>query len=207
MIGLFGGTFDPIHFGHLRPALDVKQALELEQVRFLPNRVPPHREQPWLTFEQRRELLETALQEIPDFVLDTRELDRKGPSYMVDTLSSLHDDFPDETLCLILGMDAFSGLHNWHQWTQILQYCHLVVTTRPGYEWPEHAELQALASQRVSDVAALEQSSHGLILLQCVTQLDISSSLIRKQLQSGLDIRYLLPDRVREKLLEMIENI
>ena len=203
MIGLFGGTFDPVHFGHLRPALDVMQALGLEQVRFVPNRVPPHREQPWLTIEQRRTLLELALQEMPGFELDDRELERDGPSYMVDTLVSLQQDFPDETLCLILGMDAFSGLHQWHQWTRLLECCHLVVTTRPGYQWPEHAELQALESRRVVDSQALEQSSHGLILLQYVTQLDISSSLIRKQLQSGLDVRYLLPDRVREKLLEM----
>lgn len=206
MIGVFGGTFDPVHFGHLRPALEVQQALGLEQVRFIPNRVPPHREQPWLTIEQRRELLDSALQEVPGFVLDARELEREGPSYMVDTLASLQQEFPAETLVLILGMDAFSGLHQWHQWSRILELCHLLVTTRPGYTWPEQAELKVLESQRVNDVAALEQSSNGLILLQYVTQLDISSSLIRKQLQSGRDVRYLLPDRVREKLLEMTKD-
>lgn len=204
MIGVFGGTFDPVHFGHLRPALEVKQALGLEQVRFIPNRVPPHREQPWLNIDQRRALLDIALHEVPGFVMDARELEREGPSYMVDTLLSLQLDFPEETLCLILGMDAFAGLHQWHQWTRILELCHLVVTTRPGYEWPENAELQALESHRVNDVKTLEQSDCGSILLQYVTQLDISSSQIRQQLHSGHDVHYLLPDVVREKLIEMI---
>lgn len=204
LLGIFGGTFDPVHFGHLRPALDVKQALGLEQVRFLPNSVPPHREQPWLDAVTRKSLLELALQEMPGFDLDCRELEREGKSYMVDTLASLHEDFPDHHLCLILGMDAFSGLHQWHQWRRILDLCHIVVTGRPGFDWPSAAELQALEACRSSDADELKQAETGLILLQSVTQLDISASEIRKQLQAGLDIRYLLPEAVRLKLLEIL---
>ena len=204
MIGILGGTFDPVHFGHLRPALDVKQALGLEQVRFLPNRVPPHRETPWLDASQRSLLLELALDEVPGFELDTRELEREGKSYMVDTLGSLREDFHGSPLCLILGMDAFCGLHQWHQWQRIPDLCHLVVTGRPGFSWPEIPELSGLESRRVADVSALEQSDAGAILIQSVTQLDISSSSIRAQLQAGLDIRYLLPEVVRNKLLEIM---
>lgn len=204
LLGIFGGTFDPIHYGHLRPALDVKQALDLEQVRFLPNNIPPHREQPWLDAPTRRSLLELALQEIPSFELDCRELAREGKSYMVDTLASLHEDFPDHHLCLILGMDAFAGLHEWHQWQRILEQCHIVVTGRPGFDWPSAPELQALEACRSSDVNELKQVEAGRILLQSVTQLDISASEIRKQLQAGLDIRYLLPEVVRLKLLEIL---
>ncbi len=203
LLGIFGGTFDPVHFGHLRPALDVKQALDLEQVRFLPNSIPPHREQPWLDSATRQSLLEIALQDMPGFELDCRELEREGKSYMVDTLASLREDFPDHNLCLILGMDAFCELHLWYRWQGILEQCHLVVTGRPGFEWPSVPELQALEACCTSDADELKQAETGRILLQSVTQLDISASEIRKQLQSGLDIRYLLPEAVRLKLLEI----
>lgn len=206
LLGILGGTFDPIHFGHLRPALDVKQALDLEQVRFLPNNVPPHREQPWLDTDSRKSLLEIALQDMPGFKLDCRELERAGKSYMVDTLASLRANFPDHHLCLILGMDAFAGLHQWYQWQRILEQCHIVVTDRPGFDWPSAAELQALEACRTTDVNELKQAATGLILLQSVTQLDISASEIRKQLQAGLDIRYLLPEAVRLKLLEITKK-
>lgn len=203
LTGLFGGTFDPVHFGHLRPALEVKQALGLGRVVFLPNRSLPDRERPMLDAEQRKILLDLAIAPIPGFVMDTRELERESPSFMVDTLISLRKDLPDDSLCLILGMDAFSGLYQWHQWQKIPDLCHIIVTTRPGFGWPEAAEMKALESRRVQDVSALKAVKQGRILLQSVSQLDISSSYIRQQLQQGYDIRYLLPEDVCEKLLEM----
>ena len=178
----------------------------MEQVRFLPNSIPPHREQPWLDSSARKSLLEIALQDMPGFELDCRELERDGKSYMVDTLASLHEDFPDFHLCLILGMDAFAGLHQWHQWQRILEQCHIIVTGRPGFDWPSTPEIQALEACCTSDVNELKQAEAGRILLQSVTQLDISASEIRKQLQAGLDIRYLLPEAVRLKLLEITKN-
>jgi nicotinate-nucleotide adenylyltransferase len=206
LIGIFGGTFDPVHFGHLRPALDVKQALGLERVLFLPNQALPGREQPMFDVEQRKTLLELAIRSTPGFEVDTRELERKGMSFMVDTLVSLREDFPDDVLCLILGMDAFSDLYQWHQWQKILDLCHIVVTTRPGFSWPDAPEMKPLEGCRVEDVAALRAANTGRILLQSVLQLDISSSYIRKQLRGGYDIRYLLPEDVREKLLEMMHD-
>ncbi|MDA3869608.1 MAG: nicotinate-nucleotide adenylyltransferase [Gammaproteobacteria bacterium] len=206
LLGILGGTFDPVHFGHLRTALDVMQALDLEQVRFLPNSVPPHREQPWLDVTTRKQLLEIAVQDMPGFELDCRELDREGKSYMVDTLTSLRADFPGHHLCLILGMDAFAGLHQWHQWQRILEFCHIVVIARPGFDWPTAPELQALERHRTDDAGELKRAEAGRILLQSVTQLDISASNIRKQLQAGQDIRYLLPEAVRLKLLEKLNT-
>ncbi len=204
MIGIFGGTFDPVHFGHLRPALEVMQALQLDQVRFIPNKIPPHRELPWLDAQARTQLLQTAIKDNPGFVVDTRELERDGPSYMIDTLQSLRADFPGETLCLIMGLDVFAGLPRWHHWQQILDVCHLVVMTRPGFDWPHDAAVQALAAQRVSDARALQQAAAGKILLKSVTALDISSSAIRQQCQAGQCIRYLLPDAVHHHLQELI---
>ena len=203
-IGILGGTFDPIHYGHLRPALDVLQALDLEQVRFLPNKTPPHRQLPWLDAAMRRELVELAIADVPEFVFDDRELQREGPSYMVDTLADLHREYPDHGLCLIMGMDAFSGFTQWHRWQAILDLCHLVITTRPGVQVPDFAEYQAEIEPRICKVPeSLAQSPCGKILIQSVTLLDISATQIRESLNSGKSIRYLVPDNVREKL----ENI
>ncbi|MCW9013343.1 MAG: nicotinate-nucleotide adenylyltransferase [Gammaproteobacteria bacterium] len=207
-IGILGGTFDPVHHGHLRPALDVLQAVGLEQVRFLPNKTPPHREQPWLDVDMRRQLIELAITGVPEFVLDERELRRAGPSYMVDTLSDLNKEFPDYSLCLIMGMDAFSGFTHWHRWQAILGLCHLIITTRPGAELPDFAAHQAeLTARMTRDVESLAQSQHGQILLQSVTLLDISATQIRESLNSGKSIRYLVPDNVREKLENLCNSI
>lgn len=207
LLGVLGGTFDPVHLGHLRPALDVMQALNLERIRFLPNREPPHRQATWLNTAQRKQLLEIAIAEVAGFELDTRELEREGKSYMVDTLESLRADYPGHALCLILGMDAFSSLHQWHQWQRIPQLCHLIVTTRPGYAWPAIAELEPLKERRISTALELRQAVAGRILLQLVTPLDISASAIREHLEQGHDVKYLVPDSVYQPLLEIAQTL
>ena len=205
MIGILGGTFDPVHFGHLRPALEVMQAVGLEQVRFMPNRIPPHRETPWLDVDKRLELLGTAIDDQPGFVLDRRELDRPGRSYMVDTLESLRADFPAQALCLILGMDALLGLKQWHQWQRLPGLCHIIATTRPGTTWDER-QIRELPFEPVPAVGGLTDVDQGRFLLQSVTQLDISASRIRELLSKGQSVRYLLPDEVNDKLMMMVKN-
>jgi len=200
LIGILGGTFDPIHHGHLRPALDIMQQVGLSEVRFIPNRLPPHRDVPKLSDQQRAELVKLAISDRSEFILDDRELQREGPSYMVDTLQSLKDEYPDVTLCLIMGMDAFSGLPQWHRWQSILELCHIIVSTRPGAELP-HFALKAPFSQNINTTPeSLLQRSFGQILLQSVTQLDISASQIRNYLSLGQSTQYLLPETVRDKL-------
>jgi nicotinate-nucleotide adenylyltransferase len=208
MIGILGGTFDPVHFGHLRPALEIRQALGLDHVRFIPNRVPPHRETPWLESAQRLALLRTAIDGEPGFVLDPRELERDGASYMVDTLDSLRADFPQQRLCLILGMDAFLGLGKWRQWQRLPELCHLIVACRPGFVWPDtHSQLlHELPAELATTAAELAAQAGGRILLQSVTQLDISSSYIRAELAQGRSVRYLMPDAVWKQLTEMVKN-
>jgi len=200
LIGLFGGTFDPIHYGHLRPALDVMQAANLHEVRFIPNRVPPHRDSPVRSDQQRLELVRLAIDDTPGFVLDQRELKREGPSYMVDTLMSLKQDFSESSLCLILGMDAFNGLPQWHRWREILELCHLIVTSRPGSELPDFAGQADIQRKISADPKCLRERPVGQILLQSVTQLDISASLIRHLLSNQQSTQFLLPEAVREKL-------
>jgi nicotinate-nucleotide adenylyltransferase len=217
MIGIFGGTFDPVHYGHIKPALSVQQALSLTQLRFIPNKIPPHREAPWLNVEQRLSLLQTALADIPSVIIDERELSREGPSYMLDTLKSLHHDFPDEKLCLIIGLDAFIGINTWFEWRALFDLCHLVVTTRPGFAREDirqamNAEdYQFLCDKMVDHAAALTSAAPisvagGKILLQSVPQLDISSTRIRQMLQQDEDISAWLPAPVYQQLRDYIDE-
>jgi nicotinate-nucleotide adenylyltransferase len=212
MIGIFGGTFDPVHYGHIKPALSVKQALHLSQLRFIPNRVPPHRDAPLLSVAQRLALLQTALQDYPEVLIDERELHREGPSYMYDTLKSLHDDFPDETLCLIIGMDAFLHIASWYRWRAMFELCHLVVIQRPGFEQGMIAKHMAaddyrfLAERMTTDAAALTSQASGKILLKSVPQLAISSTEVRASLLHGDDISQWVPAAVYQQLRGFIND-
>mgnify|MGYP005752956615 CR=1 FL=1 len=199
MIGIFGGTFDPIHYGHLRCAWEIAEQLELREVRMLPAGQPPHRGAPQATPAQRRRMLELALDGQGLLTLDTRELDRPGPSYMVDTLASLRAELDGEPLCLILGQDAFNGLADWNRWERVPELAHLVVITRPGVEQPGNGPLSALIEQRcVESLDELEARPAGAILFRTVTAMGFSASGIRRLLASGRSPRYLLPDAVLE---------
>lgn len=200
-IGIFGGTFDPVHFGHLRPALELKERLELAQVHLIPCNIPPHRGEPHATAEQRCAMLELAIEGEPALLLDRREVERQGPSYMVDTLRSLREEVGDERpLCLILGGDAFLGLPSWYHWRELLPLAHLVVAHRPGWELREgtlEAPLEEIVRQhRLENPQQLCAAPAGGILLQAVTPLDISATSIRQQVAAGASANFLLPQSV-----------
>jgi nicotinate-nucleotide adenylyltransferase len=198
MIGVFGGTFDPIHFGHLRAALDCLQALALDQVRFIPLRVAVHRPPPLASTEQRLAMLEAALADAPGFVLDRRELHRDAPSYTLHTLRSLRDEFgPERPLCLLIGADAYAGFLDWHRPLEILELAHLVVMRRPGHDPVAGPALRQLYLERVcEEPRCLATRAGGRILFQTLTQLDISSTRIRELIAQERSPRYLLPDAV-----------
>ncbi len=203
MIGILGGTFDPVHFGHLRPALDVKQALDLEEVRLMPCHVPPHRPQPQASPQQRTQMLQAAIEGTTGFVVDAREYDRAGPSYSLDTLEALRKDLPGKTLCLLVGMDAFRGLPAWHRWRELLDHCHIVVMTRPLAKFPDKGEFaEYIQRHRTRDAGMLHARTGGLLWFQEVTQLEISGTRLRAMLAAGEPADFLLPARV----LEMIHN-
>ena len=130
-IGIFGGTFDPIHYGHLRTAFELLQTLDFEAVRFVPCGDPPHRGVTFASAALRLEMVRAATRDEPRFVVDDRELRREGPSYSIDTLMSLREEFPDRSLCLITGMDAFLGLPTWHRSDEILDFAHMWLHTGP----------------------------------------------------------------------------
>ena len=203
MLGILGGTFDPVHFGHLRPALEIQQSLGLEEIRLIPGHVPPHRSEPHATPQQRLDMLQEAVAGDAAFTIDPREYQREGPSYTLDTLVSLRADLPDKTLCLLVGMDAFCGFDSWHRWREILDYCHLVVMSRPGGELPGGGELaDFIGRHQVRDAAQLKTRDSGLLLFYPVTELAISGTRIRGLLAAGKRADFLLPRRV----LEIIHN-
>jgi nicotinate-nucleotide adenylyltransferase len=201
-IGILGGTFDPIHFGHLRAALELLERLQLAEVRFIPCREPPHRRAPSRGADLRLDMVRAAVEGETRFRVDERELRRVGPSYTVDTLMSLRAEFPARSLCLLLGMDAFLGLPGWHRWTELLDYAHMVVAHRPGWIAPCDGPLgELLDSHRANRAKSVHESLSGRIVVTPVTQLEISSTELRSALANGGDPRYLVPDGVREIIL------
>ncbi|MDQ7016924.1 MAG: nicotinate-nucleotide adenylyltransferase [Gammaproteobacteria bacterium] len=197
-IGIFGGTFDPVHYGHLRPALEMQQDLNLSEVRFIPCRIPPHKTKPKASVEHRLAMLQLALEGLEGMCVDQRELQREGISYMVDTLTSLRQELGERPICLILGMDAFAGIHRWHRWRDLLRLAHLVVASRPGSEVPLRGVpgdlLQHFSTRQPRRL--LEKPS-GVVLLHPVTQLDISATQTRKLAAKSGDLRFLMPEKVR----------
>ena len=200
MIGILGGTFDPIHFGHLRTALEIAESCGMEQVRFIPGSVPPHRPQPLASAEQRLAMVNLAIADEPRFVADRRELDRVGHSYTVDTLISLRKDIGVTVpLAFILGMDAFWAFRSWHRWQDIMQMAHLIVMHRPGYK-PDPTDWYG--EWLANTTCELRDSSAGKLTFLAVTQLDISATAIRHTIKQGRSTRYLLPDNVRAYMTE-----
>jgi nicotinate-nucleotide adenylyltransferase len=197
-IGIFGGTFDPIHYGHLRTALELLQSLRLGEMRFMPAGNPPHRDLTIASAEMRLNMVRGAIAGQPGFTLDDREVRREGPSYSVDTLTELRAEHRDRSLCLIVGIDAFLGLPKWHQWREILQLAHLIVAHRPGWRSPSMGPLgELLVDRGTGRINDLHESLAGCIYIHAGTQLEISSTEVRKLIAAGRDPRYLMPDAVR----------
>ncbi|NNL62238.1 MAG: nicotinate-nucleotide adenylyltransferase [Woeseiaceae bacterium] len=200
-IGVFGGTFDPVHYGHLRSAFEMLQALSFEQVSFVPCGDPPHRGVTYATSAQRLRLVELAIAGQDGFVADDRELRRGGPSYTVDTLQTLREEHTNRSLGLIVGMDAFLGLTGWHRWDEILDFAHIVVAHRPGWKAPDIGELgELVAAHGTHRVDDLHNTTHGFIHIHAVTQLEIASTEIRDLVAAGRDPRFLMPDAVRDEI-------
>lgn len=202
-IGLFGGTFDPIHYGHLRTAFELWQQLALSEVRFLPSGSPPHRAETRASAELRLQMVRAAVADQPGFVVDDREVRRTGLSYSVDTLTELRQENPNRSLCLLLGMDAFLGLPNWHRWRELLDLTHVVVVHRPGWKAPALGPLgEVLVDRGTGSVRDLHEATAGKIHVHVPTQLEISSTELRQLIVSGRDPRYLVPDPVRRIILD-----
>lgn len=202
-IGIFGGTFDPIHYGHLRSAFEVLQALRFEEVRFIPCGDPPHRGATFAAAYLRLAMVRAAISGQDGFICDEREIQRDGPSFTIDTLTALRGEYPRRSLGLILGMDAFLGLPQWYRWDEILNVAHIIVAHRPGWKAPDTGPLGEIIAEFGSHcVDDLHDTLHGRIYIHAVTQLEISSTEIRVLIAAGRDARFLMPDAVRDVIKE-----
>lgn len=203
-VGIFGGTFDPIHYGHLRLAEEMLELAGLAELRFIPAGNPPHREAPDVAAIHRSAMVGLAIAGRPEFLLDTREVERPGRCYSADTLRELRTELGAErSLCLLMGADAFLQLHTWHEWQTLSTLAHIVVGYRPGFRLEERIPaapsiLQHEYRQRIAEVAALKQAPAGKIVELAIPQLEISATDIRQRVASGRSIRYLLPDTVAD---------
>ncbi len=194
---IFGGTFDPVHYGHLRAAAEVAEELEVDDFRLLPAGQPPHRDSTWAEARHRMAMLELALAPHADLSVDEREVRRQGPSYMSETLDSMREESGSTPILLCLGQDAANNLDRWHNWKRLLEFAHLVVMTRPN-STPEYSdELAAhLKGRFVQTPGQLMSKPAGQVCNVDVTHLAISSTDIRDQIANGRNPRFLLPSTV-----------
>lgn len=204
MIAILGGTFDPIHFGHLRPAVEIVEKLSLSELRFIPSAKPPHRWQPKASAAHRLKMVKKAIKSYPKFVLDEREYHRLAKdniaSFTIDTVRSIRDEIGEsESLGMIVGMDAFQSFTSWRDWEKILETVHLIVASRPGYDDDGNLQnkSQDWVQQRLeTDANELHKSAAGKVFFCDVTQLDISATFIRNQIDEAKSCCYLTPKKV-----------
>jgi nicotinate-nucleotide adenylyltransferase len=195
--GIFGGTFDPVHFGHLRAALEGLEKLGLRELKMIPAGDPPHRAKPVGSAADRLAMLRLAVASCPGLSVDDRETRRAGPSYMVDTLEQLREEAGERSILLLVGQDAANALDTWHRWRELFELAHLVIMRRPDAHFSCTGELaRQFERRRVAAPGPLMESPAGQVLPLEITQLDISSTLIRHLLGAGKSPRFLTPDPV-----------
>lgn len=203
LVGILGGTFNPIHYGHLRMAQELADGLDMDEVKFIPSANPPHKDSVTVSAEHRAAMVKIAIADNPTFSIDELELKRDGASYTIDTLISLRETLGKDTaLCLMMGSDAFIKLNTWHRWQELLDFAHIILVQRPNQGKPQEAlpdELQILLHDNyVENISELSKTNAGLINMQAISAHDISATQIREQLKHGQSVRYCLPNEVIE---------
>ncbi len=202
---LFGGTFDPVHYGHLLPVEALAEAINLERVIIMPNNVPPHRPQPEATSQQRKTMLALAINDRPLFTLDERELQRDTPSYTAETLAQWRQESgPARPLAFIIGQDSLLSFPTWYRYDSILSYCHLIVCRRPGYalEMRDATHQRWLEQHLTTDARELHTLPAGKIFLAQTPWFDISATQIRQRLQQNQPCDDLLPPAVLDYIVQ-----
>jgi nicotinate-nucleotide adenylyltransferase len=197
MIGIFGGTFDPVHYGHLGLARAACEAAELERVIFVPLGVAPHRDQPIASPDLRVQTLAAELESYHGFEIDTTEIEKTSTSWTIETLEHFSRRMPDETLCLLMGSDAFKSIDTWHRWRSLMEYCHIIFVNRAGIEMNLNETVaKFLAENEMKDTKGLFAASTGGVYRIDADIPDISSSAVRERLASGLPVDEYVPEGV-----------
>ncbi len=203
LIGIFGGTFDPIHYGHLRVAEEIAETASLQEMRFVPAGAPRLRCAPVASLQHRAAMVRVAIQGNSRFTFDDREIRRDGVSYSLESLRELKQELEGKvTLCFVIGADAFMKLTEWHSWRELFELCHFIIAARPGHPLTINRDdlprklAEECAQRWVSRQDNLKRASSGLIFVAPTTLLDISATTIRARVAAGRSIRYLIPDAV-----------
>ena len=204
-IAIYGGTFDPIHFAHLRTAIEAREKLGVEKVLLVPSYIPPHRAKPKTRVEERLQLLRLAVDSVEGLEIDTREINRTGTSYSIETLEELRSELGEQIpLYFIIGRDMYLSLQTWHRWQELTNFAHLVVLDRPGYASElVSEEVNKWAADKISsDIDENEPSTKGNIYHLKLRQMDISATMIREALKNNRAVDYLLPNSLIQFIQE-----
>lgn len=194
--------FDPVHCGHLRALVELRDALALDEVRVVPCGVPGHRATAVAPPDARVAMLRDALADVDRCKVDEREVSRAAPTYTIDTLEALRAELPDAVLCVLLGADAFAGLPTWRRWRELFALAHFAVARRPGHSVELHGELADECAERHCDAAALRASPAGRVVFSDTTQLEISSTHLRRLAAGGRTLRWLVPEAVEARIAQ-----
>jgi len=199
LIGIYGGTFDPIHYGHVRMAVFVQQRLRLQRLHMIPCAQPVHRQAPQASAEQRFEMLRVALMPFPALIPDRIEIDRPGPSYTFDTVAAFHRQL-GQRVCLVIGYDAFCGFSSWHQWQRIPDHAHIIVLRREQDAMISPADFPAPLQQLVADLSRderqllrLDHQADAALVFLSNPKFSESSSAIRQAIRDGASVRHRIP--------------
>ncbi|ABZ77778.1 nicotinate (nicotinamide) nucleotide adenylyltransferase [Shewanella halifaxensis HAW-EB4] len=184
-VGILGGTFDPIHFGHIRPAQEVKQQLNLDEVWLMPNHIPPHKQSTHVSCEDRLAMAQLVSDELPQFKVCDIEAKRDSPSYSAMTLAQLREIHPQHEFYFIMGMDSFLNISKWYEWQKLFSLCHIVVCKRPGWQLDSNDPIQTTLKPRRKLATQATDGTAGNIFILNVAEQDISSTQVRQQLMQG----------------------
>lgn len=197
-VGVFGGTFNPVHYGHLRSAVELLERLGLSELRLMPSASPPLRDEPTCSAEHRAAMVELAVKGEPGLVCDQRELMRSGKSYTIDSLIEIREELGSQrSFCMVLGFDALLKIDRWHRWDELLNWAHVVVIARPGWTLPQDGPVARwLAEHRLMSPQQLREAPAGGVLVEELRPLDISATEVRDLIRAGRSVRYLMPHAV-----------
>lgn len=198
-VGVLGGTFNPVHVGHLRAAIECRDLLGLDTISLLPASLPPLKAIPGVDAEHRARMLDLAVAGIAGLEVDRRELEREGPSYTIDTLSELRAELgPERPMVFIMGADALANLHLWHSWQDLLNVAHIAVLARPLRALQAGPGVESWLHKHRVEPAQLTTRPFGCLAQLEQPTFDVSSTRLRQALQTGANVRFLLPEPVLE---------